>query len=165
MEGRFKVTNTILFIPKEDLPAARWKDVTYGRIVINYRPKKSDPNRVILTVGGKCINYPGDCGTPTADMLTVKLLINSVISTKGVKFISINIEDFYLNTPMSRYEYMRLKIAELPQDSIDEYKLQNKETKNGYVYLEIRKGVYGLPQAGVLAQKLLEKRLNEKCYR
>ena len=37
--------------------------------------------------------------------------------------------------------------------------------KYGYVYLEIRKGVYGLPQEGILAQKLLEKRLNAKGYR
>ena len=60
---------------------------------------------------------------------------------------------------------MRLKIAELPQDFIDEYKLQDKKTKDGYVYLEIRKFMYGLPQAGILAQKILEKRLNTKGYR
>ena len=109
MEGRVKGTNTIFFIPKEDLPAARWKDVTYGHIVVNYRPEKSDPNRVRLTVFGNRINYPGDCGTPTADMLTEKLPINSIISTKGAKFMSIDIKNFYLNTPMSRYDYMCLK--------------------------------------------------------
>ena len=70
-EGRVKGTNKIFFISKEDLPAAIWKDVTYGRIMVNYRPKKSDPNRVRLTVGGDHINYPGNCSTPTADMLTV----------------------------------------------------------------------------------------------
>ena len=145
MEGRVKGTNHIFFIPKEDLPTARWKDVTYGRIVVSYHPEKSDPNRVRLTVGSDCINYPKNCGTPTADILKVKLLLNSVISTKGAKFMSIYIKDFYLNTPMSRYEYMRLKIAELPQYIINEYKLQNKETKDGYAYLEIQKGMYGLP--------------------
>ena len=66
---------------------------------------------------------------------------------------------------MSRYEYMRLNIAEFPQDFIYEYKLQETKTKDRYVYLEIRKGMYGLPQAGILAQKLLEKRLNAKGYR
>ena len=137
MEGRVKGKNTIFFIKKEDLPVARWKDVTYGRIVVNYLPGNSNPNRFRLTVGSNCINYPGNCGTPTAGMLTVKLLLNSVISTKGAKFMSINIKDFYLNTPMSRYEYMRLKIVEIPHDFIDEYKLQSKETKDCYVYLEI----------------------------
>ena len=130
--------------------------MTYGRIVVNYRPKKSDPNRVRLTVGSDCINYPGNYSTPTADMLKVILILNSAISTKGAKFMSIDIKNFYLNKPMSRYEYMHLKIAELPQDFIDEYKLHHKTTNDGYVFLEIHKGVYGLPQAGILAQKLLE---------
>ena len=143
MEGRVKGTNTIFFILKEDLPAARWKYVMYGRIAVNYRPEKSDPNRVRITFGGDHINYPGDCGTPTADILTVKMLLNSVISTKGAKFMSIDIKNFYLNTPVARYEYMRLKIAELPQNFIDEYKLQDKKTKDGYMYLEIQKGMYG----------------------
>ena len=123
--------------------------MAYGRIVVNYRPEKSDTNRVRLTVGGDCINYPGDCGTPTADMLTVKLLLNSVIYTKGVMFMLIDIKNFYLNTPMARYEYMCLKIAELPQDFINEYKLHDKTTKYGYLYLEIRKGVYGRKQASL----------------
>ena len=102
-------------------------------------PKK-DPIRVRLTVDGNRINYLGDVGTPTADMLTVKLLLNSVISTKGARFMTIDIKDFYLNTPMPRYEYMRLKMADLPQDFINEYNLQAKVTPDGYVYCVIRRG-------------------------
>ncbi len=45
------------------------------------------------------MHYPGDAGTPTADLLTVKLLINRTISTLGTKFITMDIKDFYLNTP------------------------------------------------------------------
>ena len=76
--------------------------------------------------------------------------------------MTIDIKDFFLNTPMQRYEYMRLKMEELPEDFVEEYKLHDKVTKDGYVYLEIRKGMYGFPQAGILAQNLLEKRLNAK---
>ena len=133
--------------------------------MVTFRPEKKDPNRVRLTVGGDRINYPDDCGAPTADMLTVKLLLNSVISTKGARFMTIDIKDFYLNTPMKRFEYMRLKMKELPQDFIDEYNLQDKATPDGYVHLEIRKGMYGLPHAGIIAQELLEERLNAKGYR
>ena len=92
------------------------------------------------------------------------MLLNSIISTKGAMFMSIDIKTFYLNTPMARYKYISLKIAELPQDFIDEYKLHNKTTKYGYVYLELRKVMYGVPQAGILAQKILEKLLNAKGY-
>ena len=64
---------------------------------------------------------------------------------------------------MDRYEYMRMKLSNFPQDIIDEYNLMEKE-RNGYVYVEIRAGMYGLPAAGILAQRLLEKRLAKAGY-
>ena len=139
------------------VPTDRWKDVTYGRICANYRPEKDDPNRIQLTVGGDKINFPGNCGTPAADMLTVKILLNSTISTKGAKFMTIDIKDFYLMTPMERPEFMRLKISNMPEIIIKQYQLQNKVTKDGYVYVQINGGMYGLPNAGIIAQEQLEK--------
>ncbi len=56
-------------------------------------------------MGGNLINYPGNCGISTADLLTVKLFLNSIISMPNAKFMSIDIKDFYLNTPMARYKY------------------------------------------------------------
>ncbi|KAL7482298.1 hypothetical protein ACHAW6_007977 [Cyclotella cf. meneghiniana] len=55
--------------------------------------------------------------------------------------------------------------SDLPEDVIAHYKLQKKATLEGFVCVEIQKGMYGLPQAGLLAQELLEKRLNEKGFR
>ena len=52
--------------------------------------------------------------------------------------MTIGIKDFYLNTPMKRYEYMRFKMAEIPEGFIDEYNSRDKATADGYVYLEIR---------------------------
>ena len=75
---------------------------------MNYRPEKGEPYCTRLTVGGKLIVYPGDCCTPTVDLLTVKLLLNSVISTPDAKFMTIDIKYFYLNTPIDRFEYMEL---------------------------------------------------------
>ena len=43
---------------------------------------------------GNLINFPGDCRTPTLDLLTVKLMLNSLISTPNVKFMTIDIKDF-----------------------------------------------------------------------
>jgi hypothetical protein len=164
ISGVVKGTDTMFFVEYEDIPKERRKDVTYARICVNFRPEKEDPNRVRITVGGNRINYPFDCGTPTADMLLVKLLFNSIISTKNAKFMSLDIKDFYLNTPMERFEYMRMKIADIPDDIINQHKLNEKVSKDGYVYVEIRRGMYGLPQAGRIAQELLEKRLNERGY-
>ena len=95
------------------------KDITYGRVVVNYRPEKINPYRACLTVGGKLVMYPRNCGTPTVDLSTIKLLLNSVVSTPGAKFMTIDIKDFYLDTPMDRFGYTRLKLSDLPEDFVD----------------------------------------------
>ena len=79
MPGRVEGTDTLFFIHQHEVPPDRRKDVTYDRICCNVQPEKDDPNRVRLTVGGNLINYPGDCGTPTANLLTVKLNRKSVV--------------------------------------------------------------------------------------
>jgi hypothetical protein len=75
-----------------------------------------------------------------------------------------DIKNFYLCTPMERYEYMRLKLSDMPDDVIAHYKLRDIATPDGYVYCKIRQGMYGLPQAGIIAQELLAKRLKEHGY-
>eukprot|EP00804_Cyclotella_cryptica_P001905 CCRYP_007349-RA/>CCRYP_007349-RA protein AED:0.39 eAED:0.41 QI:0/0/0/1/0/0/2/0/360 len=135
-----KGTNTIAFIQRTHVPQDRWKDVTYGRIVANFRPEKDDPYRIRLTVGGNRINLPGDCGMPTADMIMVKILLNSVISTVNARFMAIDIKDFYLNTPMERPEYMRLKLADIPAAIIELYHLRDI-ARDGYVFVRIQKGI------------------------
>jgi hypothetical protein len=114
--------------------------------------------------GGDRINFSEDVGTPTADMTLVKILLNSVISTKDAQCVTLDIKDFYLNTPMKRYKYMRLKLADIPGEIIEEYKLCEIVTNNGYVYCKIRKGMDGLPQAGLIAQEFLEQRLSKVGY-
>ena len=116
-------------------------------------------------MGGNLINYPGECGTPAADLLTVTLLFNSIISTPNAKFMSIDIKDFYLCTPMKRYEYFRMKIELFPEDIMQEYNLHNKVDATGNVHCEVQQGMYELPQAGIIAQELLEKRLLKAGYR
>jgi hypothetical protein len=100
----------------------------------------------------------------TADLLTVKILLNSIISTPNTKFMTMDIKDFYLNTPMARYEYMQLRLSDMPKDVIAHYKLNKIATPEGYNYCEIQKGMYGLPQAGIIAQQLLEERLEKDGY-
>ena len=58
-----------------------------------------------------------------------------------------------------------LKLEDIPEEVIVEYKLQEIATPDGYVCVEVYKGMYGLPQAGLLAQELLETRLNKHRYK
>ena len=76
-----------------------------------------------------------------------------------MRFITFNVKYFYLMIHMEQYEYMQLKLANLPKDVIKKYNLRERVTKNGYVYLKISQGVYGILQAGMMAQKQLGKRL------
>ncbi len=91
-------------------------------------------------------------------MVFLKLLWNSTISTKGACFAGANIKNMYLKTPLERSEYMKMPLSLFPQDIINRYGLNDKAL-NGYVYMEICKGMYGLPQAGILVNKLLKKHL------
>jgi hypothetical protein len=102
MPGQNTGTNTIVFIRCNQVPPNRTKDVTYGLITCVIQPEKvEEPNRTRLVARGDRVHYPGNAGTPTADLLTVKLLINTTISTAGAKFMTMDIQDFYLNTPMA----------------------------------------------------------------
>jgi hypothetical protein len=78
--------------------------------------------------------------------------------------MSIDIKDFYLKPPMKCYEYFRMKLELFPEDIIKEYDLRNKVDSNGNVHCEVHCGMYGLPQAGIIAQELLEKRLCKAGY-
>jgi hypothetical protein len=117
-----------------------------------------------LTVGGDQIEYPGDTYTRTAALTTAKILINSVISTLGAKFLVIDITNFYLNTPLGLFEYMVINLASLPQETIAKYDLIEL-SQDGKVYIVIQKGMYGLPQAGILTNELFQCNLAKDGYR
>jgi hypothetical protein len=159
---RVKGTDTMFFIRYQDVP--KHKKVTYVNIVVAHRPEKVDPHRVRWTVGGNLIEYGGDVSTKTADMTVVKVFFNSVLSTPNAAFMTIDIKNFYLGTPMDEFEYMRIAVHLIPEDIMRQYNLYEL-VHNGYVYVEIQKGMYGLPQAGRLANDRLVKLLGKHGYR
>ena len=74
-----------------------------------------------------------------------------------------DIENFYLNTPLDRPEYVKIKLSKIPQEFIDEYDL-TKFAHKGWVYFKIRRDCYGLPQSGILANKQLRIILEKEVY-
>ena len=98
------------------------------------------------------------------DMLLVKILFNSVISMPAAKFISIEIKDYYLNMPLNRFACSWLKLVDIPDEIAWEYSLKDKVMPDGHVYIEVCKGMYGLPWVGFFPQELLKEQLNEKGY-
>ena len=112
-------SDTLFFIKHTDKPFDRV--ATYLRIVAALRPHKAEAKRIRFTMGGDRIQYDGNVSTPTADLTTVKVLLISVLSTTNAKFMTIDIKDFYLGTPMSRYEYVRIPVKYIPKDIMEQY--------------------------------------------
>jgi hypothetical protein len=81
---------------------------------------------------------------------------DSVLSTKGAKYMCLDIRNFYLSAPLDRFEYMKIPLALFPQWIIKQYDL-NTHALNSFIYLEIQRAIWGLPQARILANKLLRK--------
>ncbi len=65
---------------------------------------------------------------------------------------------------MKRPKYMQLKTSEIPKEIIEQYNLHELAEDDRYAYCKITKGMYGLPQAGIIAQELLEECLAKHGY-
>jgi hypothetical protein len=133
------------------------KKINYGKIC-DYKPHKQEKERVRLTVGGNRLDYSGNVTTSTADITTFKILINSTPSTEDSAMMMMDIKNYYLGTPLPRFEYMKMLLSRFPEEIIQKYNLKAPAV-DGWVYIEILKGMYGLKQAGLLANQLLQTRL------
>lgn len=150
--------NTITFIHKNQVPSGR--RITYLRIVSNYRPQKSDPYRIRFTVGGDRLSYDGDTATRTSDLTTFKLCINAVLSHPSRKACTIDLSDFYLCHRLEEPEFMRIHHSLVPQVVQDHYDVTTYTNADGYVYVRIDGGMYGLKQAGRISNDALVKHLS-----
>ena len=134
------------------------------KIVCNVQPQKDEVNRSRLIVGGDRNNFEGDHSTPTTNLLIVKLPFNSIISTLGEKCLGFESKESYHNILMDCPEYLQMKLADFPDDIIAHYTLKGRVTKDGFIFCKICKGMYDLSHTGLIAQHLLEKRLEKHEY-
>jgi hypothetical protein len=121
------------------------RNITYGKIVCDCKPHKKERERVRLTVGGDRLDYSGDVATSTADITTFKTLINSTLSTEVAAMMMMYIQNYYLGTPLPRFDYMKILLSRFPDKIVQKYNL-NALAVDGWVYIEILKGMYGLKQ-------------------
>jgi hypothetical protein len=155
-----KGTNAMFVMNHDDIrqALAAKKFFTYANPVVDYCPQKEDPHRIQITAGGNLINYKGNASVHTADLDTAKLHWNSVISTKNARYMCLDIKIFYLTAVLEYYEYMKIPLALFPSWTVKQYNL-NELALDGWVYIEMRRAVWGLPQAGILANKRLKRKL------
>jgi hypothetical protein len=146
-------TNTFFFVELTNTP--KYRKITYGKIVCDYKPRKKEKERVRLTVGGDRLDYSGDVTTSIADITTFKILINSTLSTADAAMMMMDIKKYYLGTTLPRFEYMKMLLSRFPEEIVDKYNL-GALAVDDWVHIEIRKGMYRLKQAGLLVNQLLQ---------
>lgn len=131
------------------------------------RPEADFPGgieyRVRGTYGGDRGDYQGPTTAETADITTVKLLLNDVISDPEGKWLTTDVCDYYLGTPMDSPEYMRVPVKYIPLATQRKHNLETL-IHNGAVIMQLNKGIYGLKQAGRLAQQRMIKHLAAHGY-
>jgi hypothetical protein len=144
--------DTMFFILPSRVPAGR--KVTYAAFVCTMRPGKAELYRIRMTVGGDRLDAFQDVRSPAVGLTDAKIHFNSVISDarRGARYCTADIKDFFLMSDMSIYQYMRVHRKYIPDEVYQEYNLTDQHfDSNGYAYMEIRKGMYGLKEAAVLA--------------
>ena len=77
---------------------------------------------------------------------------------KGARFCTADIKNFYLNNPMNTFKYMKIPIHLFMDEILQEYNI-NDIVHHGYIYVEIRKDIYRLKEAEILAYTALVKQL------
>ena len=110
------------------------------------------------------MDYLDDVSTKTAGLTTAKMLFNSVVSTSDAKFCMFDISNMYLNTPLDDYQYMRFNVKDVPPEVINLYNLHNKIIPDGWLYCKIQRAIYGLNEAGKLANIQLQKLFATEGY-
>jgi hypothetical protein len=155
-----KGTNAMFVMSHNEIAHAKAanKFLTYGNPVIDYRPQKEFPHLIQIMAGSNLINYNAGASVCTADLDTTKLHWNSVISTKHAKYMCLDIKNFYLMAVLEYYEYMKIPLTFFPEWIVEQYNL-TRHALHGFVHLEMRRAVWGLPQVGILANKCLRQKL------
>ena len=135
-------TNTIIFASKQGIP--KGKKITYVNCVCDIKLYKTKTPTVCLTVGGNKLTYNGSSIYPEISLLDLNIHLNSVIfdSHKGARYITEDIINYYLNNPMSNFQYMRIHIRDIPHKVIVEYSPLSISDLSGYLQVNMRKGMY-----------------------
>jgi hypothetical protein len=140
------------------------KEATYVNPVCSEKLKDDGALklRTRTTIGGDRVDYPYSTTAVTAELESIKLLLNAMISD-NVAFSTVDIEDFYLGTHLPHPEYIRIPVKLIPKKVRRFYNLEPFIHK-GALYCVVLKTHYGLPQAGALSQARLFTHLEQNGY-
>ena len=79
--------------------------------------------------------------------------------------MTMKISTFYRMTSLKRPEYIRISIKDILDKNINEYQLRKIVDEKGSNHIQTNQSMYGLLQAGLLANEIPKKRLKNRGYR
>ena len=138
-------------IHQREKPA--WWKIIYARFLCENCLKKENPYQCRITVSGHKSDYPVEVYTKNTYLTTINCILNSVVSKLRAQFIT---ADFF------KIEHA-IGLPWIPADPIphdpavimEEYNSAEYEN-NRFICFEIIKGMYGLTQAGLFSNKLIQ---------
>jgi len=140
-----------------------------GNIIVKIKPptaaKPEVSCRVRLTADGSRSQFEGDRSSITAEIVAVKIFLNSVVSDDDTEMITADLQDAYLSEdlPPGESEYLSLLVSHFPSDCREEFGISHL-SETTIIYYQILKGLYGMPQAGLLYQTGLIHHLSQYGY-
>ena len=139
--NRLFSSNTMKPLHIHEQPMHRRKDTSYYNPQIKEKEDATGNRtyRVRGTIGGDRINYPGETSANTAAMPVVKILLQSVVSDDS-NWMTLDIKDYYLNTPLSRPEYIRIQRKLIPPATLAAHKSERFMSNNSILF-KINKGM------------------------
>lgn len=122
-----------------------------------------DTYRVRLAYGGDNSDYEGERTSTMAEITAVKIAFNTVVSDATLDYCTLDLRDMYLQSTLERPEYMFMPLAMIPMDLRKELGMTHL-TESTRILWEVNKALYGMPQAGRLAQQDLVRILKTGGY-
>ena len=104
--------------------------------------------RIRGTIGGDRIKYPGETTALTAAIPVVKLLLQAAMS-ENVQVLTKDAKDYYLNTPLTRPEFLRIPLKFIAPCVLDKHHLRPLISGNSVLF-SVHRGMYGLPKPAAL---------------
>ena len=154
---RLVSTRTTKFLKNKNIPQG--EKAVYTRLVVDLIPNKAVHERLRMCMGRDNMESVMETTTRTADLTTCKLHMNGVVSTPGARFAGGDVKDFYLNTPLKKKRYGKVRAKYIPEETVRKHDLEQYIEGDGWIHFEIGKGMYGILEAGRLANDLLRARL------
>ena len=139
------------------------RKVTYSNIVCKLKLEKEEKEGTRLTVGVNLMDFTGNLSIPTASVTTEKCKLNGVVSTPGAKFLLDDIKK-NLNNISPYPEFMHIPLKIIRQEIVDGYNLDTLVNNQGWIYMHMDKGMYGLKQAGIIDNQELVKHMDPFGY-